>query len=120
MNVKLELTSDNDIFFLYQTVVNEDKYKSIQESQGLQAEFSDFHQILLKMLGNVSVRSSSSYIGCVTMDLDAKKAIIDFLQDTEYRRVELLRIELDQCDEETVKNLITYRISSTKQKTTLM
>ena len=72
------------------------------------------------MLGNVSVRSSSSYIGCVTIDLDAKKAIIDFLQDTEYRRVELLRIELDQCDEETVKNLITYRISSTKQKTTLM
>ena len=31
LNVKLELTSDNDIFFLYQTVVNEDKYKVLQE-----------------------------------------------------------------------------------------
>jgi len=31
LNVKLELTSDNDIFFLYQTVVNEDKYKALQE-----------------------------------------------------------------------------------------
>lgn len=40
--MKLELTSDNDIFFLYQTVVNEDKYKVLQEQQGLQVDFSDF------------------------------------------------------------------------------
>jgi hypothetical protein len=34
--------------------------------------------------------------------------------------VELLKIELEACDEETLKNMITYRISSTKQKTVLM
>lgn len=27
---------------------------------------------------------------------------------------------MEVCDEETLKNLITYRISATKQKTTLM
>jgi hypothetical protein len=31
-----------------------------------------------------------------------------------------LKIELEACDEETLKNMITYRISSTKQKTVLM
>jgi hypothetical protein len=34
--------------------------------------------------------------------------------------VELLRIDMESCDEETMKNLITYRISSTKQKTILV
>jgi len=68
------------------------------------------------MLGNLR----TSYLGCVTLNLEQKRAVLEFLQDTEYRRVELLRIDLEHCDEETVKNLITYRISSTKQKTTLM
>lgn len=34
--------------------------------------------------------------------------------------MELLRIDMESCDEETMKNLITYRISSTKQKTILV
>jgi hypothetical protein len=34
--------------------------------------------------------------------------------------VDLLRIGLEACDEETLKNMVTYRISSTKQKTILM
>jgi preprotein translocase subunit Sec63 len=31
-----------------------------------------------------------------------------------------LKLDLEACDEETLKNMVTYRISSTKQKTTLM
>lgn len=34
--------------------------------------------------------------------------------------MDLLKIEMEACDEETLKNSITYRISSTKQKTVLM
>ncbi len=34
--------------------------------------------------------------------------------------MDLLRIDLEACDEETLKNMVTYRISSTKQKTILM
>ena len=54
------------------------------------------------------------------MDLEDKRGFLEFYQDTEYRRVDLLRIDMEVCDEETLKNLITYRISATKQKTTLM
>ena len=61
-----------------------------------------------------------SFIGRFTLDADNKKGYLEFLQDTEYRRVELLKIELEACDEEQLKNMITFRISSTKQKTVLM
>jgi hypothetical protein len=61
-----------------------------------------------------------SFIGRFTLDTDNKKGYLEFLQDTEYRRVELLKIELEACDEEQLKNMIAFRISSTKQKTVLM
>ena len=121
--MKLELTSDNDIFFLYQIVVSEDKYKQIQEMNGLHSDFSDFPQVLLKMLGNCCNKTAltSSFIGSVTLEgEDSRRGMVEFFQDTEYRRVDLLKIELEQCDEETLKNMVTYRISSTKQKTVLM
>jgi len=42
LNIKVQLSSDHDIFFLFETVLNEDQYKVLQVSQGLHAEFSDF------------------------------------------------------------------------------
>lgn len=54
------------------------------------------------------------------MDSEEKHGYIEFFQDTEFRRVDLLRIDLEACDDETLKNMITFRISSTKQKTVLM
>jgi hypothetical protein len=54
------------------------------------------------------------------LDSEETHGYIEFFQDTEYRRVDLLRIDLEACDEETLKNMVTYRISSTKQKTILM
>jgi biotin synthase-related radical SAM superfamily protein len=71
------------------------------------------------MLGNLC-KPSSNFIGSLTLDQEEKRATLQFFQDTEYRRVDLLKIEMEACEEETLKNLITYRISSTKQKTTLM
>lgn len=32
----------------------------------------------------------------------------------------MLKIDLDECDEDTIKSLITYRMTATQQKTTLM
>ena len=54
LNIKVQLSSDHDIFFLFETVLNEDQYKILQVSQGLHAEFSDFPQMLVKMLNNVT------------------------------------------------------------------
>ena len=83
------------------------------------ADFYDFPQMFLKMLNNC-LKPGTSFVGCFTLDLEEKRGSLEFFQDTEYRRVDLLRIDMESCDEETLKNQITYRISSTKQKTILM
>ncbi len=56
----------------------------------------------------------------LTLDNEEKKAFLEFFQDTEFRRVDMLRVDFEESDEDTIKSLITYRLSASKQKTTLM
>jgi hypothetical protein len=85
--VKVQLSSDHDIFFLFETVLNEDQYKVVQVSQGLHAEFTDFPQMLVKMLNNCTRPGSrysplfspqSSFIGQFTLDSEESHGYIEF------------------------------------------
>ena len=59
-------------------------------------------------------KPGTSFIGCFNLDAEDRRGVLEFYQDTEYRRVDLLKIEMEACDEETLKNMVTFRISSTK------
>ena len=86
--MKVQLSSDHDIFFLFETVLNEDQYKVVQVSQGLHAEFTDFPQMLVKMLNNCTRPGSrypfsnlsllSSFIGQFTLDSEETHGYIEF------------------------------------------
>lgn len=41
-NVKIELTSENDLFFHYTHIVDEDSFRHMQENQKLMIEFTDY------------------------------------------------------------------------------
>ena len=88
--MKVQLSSDHDIFFLFETVLNEDQYKVVQVSQGLHAEFTDFPQMLVKMLNNCTRPGSRypppghvtslicSFIGQFTLDSEETHGYIEF------------------------------------------
>ncbi|CDW72981.1 UNKNOWN [Stylonychia lemnae] len=105
MNIKIEITSESDIFFFYQNTTNEEKFRVIQEQQKLSLDYHDFTGMVLKILTTYN---------------EERKAYLEFFQDTEYRRVEMLKIDLEECDDDIIKNHITYRLSATKQKTIMM
>eukprot|EP00347_Sterkiella_histriomuscorum_P007159 403350037 len=119
INIKMEMTSESDIFFLYKNITNEDKFRVIQEQQALSLEFTDFSAMLMKILQNCQ-KPQTTFITIFTLDNEEKKGYLEFYQDTEFRRVEMLRIEFEEADEDTIKNHITYRLTSIRQKTTLM
>lgn len=54
------------------------------------------------------------------MDHEAEKGTIEFFHDTEFRRIEMLKLEVSATDEETVKSHITFGLNSTRQKTLIM
>ena len=50
--VRVELTSENDLFFHYSHILNEDRFKLMQEAQKLTIDFGDYPAVLIKMLNS--------------------------------------------------------------------
>ena len=48
-NVKVELTSENDLFFHYTHTVDEDSFRQMQEAQKLMVDFQEYANIFIKM-----------------------------------------------------------------------
>ena len=75
--IKVELTSENDLFFHYTHKVTVDSFRSMQEQQKLMVEFHDYHSILMKML-NQCIKEPHSYLAVFIMSSDGY-AKLDFI-----------------------------------------
>lgn len=53
--VRVELTSESDLFFHYMHLIEEKSYGRVQEAQQLVVEFSDYPTVLMRMLNAVRV-----------------------------------------------------------------
>lgn len=54
------------------------------------------------------------------MEKDKKKARLDFIQNLDYKFIELLSCSFDQSDEQSRRESISYRYNSVKTKLQLM
>ena len=78
-NVKVELTSENDLFFHYTHSVDEDSFRHMQENQKLMIEFSDYTNILTKMV-NSCIKEPHSFLAVFIMSRDGTSRL-DFIQN---------------------------------------
>ncbi len=46
------MTSENDLFFHYSHILNEERFKVMQEAQKLTIDFGDYPAVLIKMLNS--------------------------------------------------------------------
>jgi hypothetical protein len=117
-NVKIELTSENDLFFHYTHIVDEDSFRHMQENQKLMIEFTDYINILIKMV-NSCIKEPHSFLAVFIMNRDGT-AKLDFIQNIEYKFIELLSCDFMASPEDTVRQSITFRYNSVKSKVALM
>jgi hypothetical protein len=90
----------------------------MQEQQKLMVDFADYHNILMKML-NQCIKEPHSYLAVFIMCRDGS-AKLDFIQNIEYKFIELLSCDYQASSEEVVRQNITYRYNSFKSKAQLM
>ena len=116
--VRVELTSENDMFFHYTHNLNEDGFKVVQEDQKLMIEFVDYSNILIKML-NSCIKEPHSFLAVFIMQRDGS-ARLDFIQNMEYKFVELLSMDFSASSEEVIRQQITFRYNAVKSKLAIM
>src|SRR5574343_70993 len=117
-HVKVELTSENDLFFHYIHTLDETGFRRMQETQKLMIEFSELPTILVRML-NACIKEPHSFLAVFIMHRDGR-ARLDFIQNIEYKFIELLSLDFVASSEEMVRQQITYRYNSVKSKLAIL
>ena len=117
-SLRVELASEGDLFFHYMHVCNEDAFMKIQEQQKLMVEFQDYPNVLIRML-NSCIKEPHSHLAVFVMQADGH-ARLDFIQNMEYKFVELLSCNFARSPEDVVQHQITYRYNAMKSRLALM
>lgn len=80
--------------------------------------FAEYSNILIKMV-NSCIKEPHSFLAVFIMNRDGS-AKLDFIQNIEYKFIELLSADFMASNEEIVRQSITFRYNSAKSKVALM
>lgn len=86
---RVELTSENDLFFHYTHTLDGPGFRQVQEAQKLMVEFGEYAQVLIRML-DTCIREPHSHLAVFVMQRGGR-GHLDFIQNMEYKFVELVR-----------------------------
>ena len=116
--LRVELTSESDLFFHYTHTLDPEGFRQVQESQKLMVEFAEYPAVLTRML-DTCIREPHAHLAVFVMQKGGR-GHLDFIQNMEYKFVELLSCASVASDEETVRQNITFRYNSVKSRLALM
>ncbi|KAH9127547.1 hypothetical protein LEN26_008702 [Aphanomyces euteiches] len=116
--LKIELSTESDLFFYYVHVCDLEGFHLVQEQQKLMVDFADYANVLIRMLNNC-IKEPHNHIAVYLMQADGR-ARLDFIQNMEYKFVELLSVDFSRLPEEIVRQHITYRYNTIKNRVTAL
>ena len=117
-SIRIELSSEADLFFHYMHVIDTQAFSGVQSAQKLMIQFEDYHNVLTRML-NACIREPHIHLAIFTMTVGTAEGRLDFIQNMEYKFVELMSCAFERSPEEVTQQHISFRYNSIKQKLAL-
>ena len=116
--IRIELSCEKDLFFHFTSDVDEEIFKAMQDNQKLCINFNEYANLTKKLFNNC-INEPQSYIAIFIMQKEGT-ARLDFIQNIEYKFIELLSIDFVNSPDDTVRKQISYRYNAVKAKLELM
>lgn len=116
--IRIELSCENDLFFHFTSDVDEEVFKTMQDNQKLCINFSEYANLAKKMFNNC-INEPQSYLAVFIMQKEGT-ARLDFIQNIEYKFIELLSIDFVNSPDDTVRKQIAYRYNALRTKIEIM
>lgn len=117
-DVRIEISSENDLFFLYCHSVDQQAFVQMQHDQKLMIDFKDYPNVLSKML-NSSIKEPHAYLAVLILGTTGL-ARLDLIRNMEYKFVDLMSVPFEAAPDDMIKVHITYRYNAAKSKLALM
>lgn len=105
--VRLEASSEADLFFHYYHTLDRKGFAAMQTQQKLMIEFQDYATVAVRML-NQCIKEPHAFISVMYVHTNGT-ARLDFVQNMEYKFVELLSVDFVQSPPELIRQQIMYR-----------
>eukprot|EP00994_Dinema_validum_P002138 NODE_1459_length_944_cov_90.994413_g1130_i0.p1 GENE.NODE_1459_length_944_cov_90.994413_g1130_i0~~NODE_1459_length_944_cov_90.994413_g1130_i0.p1 ORF type:complete len:237 (+),score=41.29 NODE_1459_length_944_cov_90.994413_g1130_i0:80-790(+) len=118
LSLRIELSSESDLFFHYTCNINYNGFRQLQEEQKLTCEFKEFASILLRML-NRCIKEPQCFLAVLILTSDGN-AVLEFIQNMEYKFVELLVLPFKESPEYVIRQHISYRYNSLRSRLAMM
>lgn len=98
--------------------MDDHSFASVQDKQKLKIPFVEYSNILIRMLNSV-IREPHTHIAILIL-YGENQARLDFIQNMEYKFIELMSCDCEASPEQIVQHHITYRYNSMKQRLVAM
>ena len=112
--IKVELTSEADLFFHYTCMVTPESFAELRDLQQLNVGFDAFIGLLIRMFNNVH-KEPHVFFSIQQLQKDGKGKM-DFIQNLEYKYVDLVSIEFETTPQEIIREAIPFKYNSVKAK----
>ena len=116
--LRVELTSESNLFFHYAHELDATKYASLQEQQRLMVEFTEYPAVIVRNL-NHCIKEPHAYLAVYVMTADGGGRL-DFVQNMEYKFIELLSLQFTASPENVVRDQIAFRYNAVKARLNAM
>ncbi|KPI89363.1 hypothetical protein ABL78_1489 [Leptomonas seymouri] len=117
-SLRVEVTTESDIFFHYTCIINDQGFLRLREDQNLVCEFSEFLMTLLKMF-NRCIREPGRFIAALLLGDDGT-ANLEFVENLEYKLVSVLVLPFRASPPEVVREQAQYRYSAVRARLDLV
>ncbi|KAL4504476.1 hypothetical protein ABPG72_009922 [Tetrahymena utriculariae] len=118
--LKIEVSSDNDIFFHFVHKADQNNYKQIKAEQNLNLEFNEYPAICIKCFNKVEKATNHNQYNAIFTIMDNGSGRLEINQETEYKNIEVMSFEFECSDDNFIRQVITYKYMSLKSKLSLM
>jgi hypothetical protein len=112
--VRVELSTDEDLFFHYIHKIDNSGFDHMRSKQKLMIPFEKYSTILIQTLNNC-IKQPETYMSVLYIN-DGGTGKLDFIQNMEYKFVDLLSVRFIKSPAEFVKQMITFRFLSMKSE----
>lgn len=116
--MRVELSSDADLFFHYCCIINHVGFHQLRENQKLMCDFKEFTVTLMKMF-NQCIRDPQQFLA-VLLFQENGSATLQLIQNLEYKFVELLQLPFHESADATIRQHVTYRYNAMRSRLSIM
>nr|CCC93906.1 unnamed protein product [Trypanosoma congolense IL3000] len=116
--LRVEVTSECDLFFHQTCVINHVGFLRLREHQSLVCDFADFLMTFLKML-NRCIKEPQRFLMVFIVGADGASKM-EFVENLEYKLINVLSLPFRASTEVVVKEQISYRYSALRARLAIL